>query len=101
MLLEKKKEEADKNQKIFDDEYLEYIIKNQENFIELPPSFQYRDANVRYYDPEKKIVFKRCLRKIWSIDERMSKINFDHLIKSNVKSNDKSSDESGDKSINE
>lgn len=77
----KKKEEANNNQKIFENEYLEYIIKNQDNYIKLPENFQYRDANVRYYDPVKKLVFKKNVHGTnkWSIDEKLSKINFEHL----------------------
>lgn len=103
LLIEKEKEELKKEkedkiinikrQKEFDNEYLEYIIKNQDNFILLPRKFQYRDANIRYYDPEKKIIFKKHIREIiWNIDERMSEKNFEYLANSNEESSDESND---------
>ena len=88
IISKKKEEEEDKKQKIFDEEYLEYIIENENNFIKLPVSFQYRDANVRYYDPVKKIVFKKYIggKNIWNIDKNMSMKNYDYLVKSNKES---------------
>jgi hypothetical protein len=94
IISKKREEKEDKKQKIFDEEYLEYIIENENNFIKLPVSFQYRDANVRYYDPVKKIVFKKYMggKNIWSIDERMSEKNFEYLANSNEESSDESND---------
>ena len=75
--------ENEKKQKMFNDEYLKYINENEDNFIKLPNNFQYRDANVRYYDPVKKIVFKKYINGyVWSIDAIKSEINFDYLVKS-------------------
>lgn len=92
---EKIEQEYKKNQKLFEEEYLEYIIKNQSNFIKLPVNFQYRDSNVRYYDPEKKIVFKKSTHDIfWTIDDKLSKINFGYLENKNKESSNESSNES-------
>lgn len=80
----KEKERDEENnikQQIFNDKYLNYIMENKDNFILLPNEYQYRDANTRYYDIEKKIVFKKYIgnKNIWSIDERLSKVDFEYL----------------------
>lgn len=69
------KEEDEKKQKLFDEEYLDYIIENQDNFIKLSGEYQYRDANVRYYDTKKKIVFKKSIHNntTWSMDNILNK----------------------------
>lgn len=72
------REEKEKKQKLFDEEYLDYIMNNQDNFIELSGEYQYRDAHVRYFDPDKKIVFKKSIHKntIWSLDDTLNKSDF-------------------------
>jgi excinuclease UvrABC ATPase subunit len=66
-------EEKEKKKKLFNDEYLEYILENEDNFIKC--ELQFRDGNVRYLDPKKNIIFKKSLfgQKEWSIEDRYSK----------------------------
>ncbi len=63
----KQQEEKEKKQKLFNDEYLEYVLENQHNFIICES--QYRDGKVRYLDPKKNIIFKKSLygQQEWSI----------------------------------